>query len=101
MYCSHFFALCVCAASLLAAPAPDALSPAKTQVARLPLRFEENRGQAPPAVRYVARAATYNLQMTATGPVMAIGGRRVELSLRGANAATVTGLVESFSQHDL
>ena len=37
-------------------------------MARLPLRFEENRGQFDPAVRYTARSAGASLQLTARGP---------------------------------
>jgi hypothetical protein len=84
MHRLQFLVLLVCAASLIAAPPPDA---ARAQIGRLPLRFEENRGQAGTAVRYVARAGSYALEMTAAGPVMAVGGRRVELSLPGGNPA--------------
>jgi hypothetical protein len=53
------FGLFLCAASMLAATGgpsrPDAaLSQARTALARLPLRFEANRGQWDPAVRYGA-----------------------------------------------
>jgi len=51
---------------------------------RLPLRFEENRGQANGAVRYLARAPGYNLFLTAAQAVMVFpSGQVLRLSLTG------------------
>ena len=81
------FACLVCAGLLCAAP-PDAdVSRAKASLARLPLRFEENRGQASPEARFLARANGYSLELTSQGPAMSIGRRRVELRLLQSNPA--------------
>lgn len=53
---------------------------------RLPLRFEENHGQFPPAVRFTARSAGANLQLTAHGAAFRVGASRVEIGLVHANA---------------
>jgi len=69
-------------------PAAQSTSPAAAQaaLARLPLRFEANQGQFDPSIRYIARAGTYNLLLTAAGPVFYIpGSAPVSLSLAGAN----------------
>jgi hypothetical protein len=66
-----------CAAALAAAPSLD----------RVPLRFEENRGQFGPAVRYVARAGEFHLQLTDRGPAFYVGARRVEMRMVHANPA--------------
>ena len=85
MYRMTRFGWLVCAAALYAAP-PDAdLSRAKASLTRLPLRFEENRGQAPSEARFLARAAGYSLQLTSHGPAMSIGERRVNLKLLQSN----------------
>jgi hypothetical protein len=84
------FALMACAASLLyAAPARDAgLSQAQAALRRLPLRFEANRGQWIPTVRYAARASGYTLLLTGAGPTIALGGsQRVDISLLGSTPA--------------
>ncbi len=87
------FGLLVCAASVLAAAGgasrPDAaLSQAKAALARLPLRFEANRGQWDPAVRYAARANGYALLLTAGGPVVSFpGAGRVAINLLNSNRA--------------
>ena len=81
------------AASMLAAAGgasrPDAaLSQAKAALARLPLRFEANRGQWDPAVRYAARANGNALLLTAGGPVVALpGSERVAIKLLNSNRA--------------
>jgi hypothetical protein len=54
---------------------------------RLPLRFEENRGQFAPVVRYTARSNGYNLQLTDSGPAFLMGKQRVEIALVHGNAA--------------
>src|SRR5271157_4815998 len=87
------FGLFLCAASLLASTGgpsrPDAaLSQAKAALARLPLRFEANRGQWDSAVRYAARANGYALLLTAGGPVVALpGSGRVAINLLDSNRA--------------
>ena len=85
--------LLVCAASALAAAGgaartDAALSQAKAALTRLPLRFEANRGQWDPAVRYAARANGYALLLTAGGPVVAFpGSGRVDINLLNSNRA--------------
>jgi hypothetical protein len=87
------FGLLVCAASALAATGaaarPDpALSRAKALLARLPLRFEANRGQWDPVVRYAARANGYALLLTAGGPVVSSpASGRVAIRLLNSNRA--------------
>src|SRR5690242_3764771 len=83
------FALLVCAGAIWAAPPDASLSQANAVMARLPLRFEENRGQAAPGARYLARGAGFSLEMTGRGPAFAIGARRIELTLDRSNAAPV------------
>src|SRR5262249_19367894 len=85
MYPPSRFAWLACAGVLCAAP-PDTTNPqARALMAHLPLRFEENRGQASPAARYLARTGSYSLELTATGPAMNVGGHRVALTLRNSN----------------
>jgi len=50
---------------------------------RLPLHFEENRGQADPDARYVARTATGTILLTPAGLVLALEGQRVIVSFGG------------------
>jgi Beta-propeller repeat len=84
------FALLACVGSLSAAAPPEPGIPqAAAAMARLPLRFEENRGQWDPAVRFTARSAGANLQLTAHGPVFRVGPSRVEIGLVHANASPV------------
>src|SRR5215510_2764995 len=87
MFRQSCFGLIVCAATLSAAPPDTAVSQGKAVMARLPLRFEENRGQAPAEARFLARASGYSLAFTSHGPAMSLGSRKVELKLRGSNAA--------------
>src|SRR5262249_37009205 len=62
-------------------------------VARLPLRFEENRGQFPRIVRYTARAGAYNLQLTDRGPAFLMGGKRIQLEMvHGSKSPRIEGL---------
>jgi hypothetical protein len=58
-------------------------------MARLPLRFEENRGQFDASVRFMARSAGPNLQLTAHGPAFLVGSSQVELTLVHAAPAPV------------
>jgi len=98
MLVTHMFrfarlGLFLSAASMLAAAGPSrpdaALSQARTALARLPLRFEANRGQWDPAVRYGARANGYALLLTGAGPVVALpGSARVDIRLLNSNPAS-------------
>ena len=54
---------------------------------RLPLRFEENRGQFDSPVRFMARSAGGKLQFTSRGPEFLVGSSTVEIGLVHANAA--------------
>ena len=96
--------LSLCAASMLAAtgaPSPDAaLSQARTALARLPLRFEANRGQWDPAVRYAARADGHALLLTAAGPVVAFpGSQRVAIRLLDSNPAAPIEALDPLPSH--
>ena len=84
----------VCAGVVWAAPPDATVSQAKAVMAALPLRFEENRGQASPDARYVARAAGYSLELTAHGPAMMLGARRVELRLGSSNPSSTIAAEE-------
>jgi hypothetical protein len=85
--------LLLCAAGVVSAagrPAEDhtSVSQAKAALARLPLRFEANRGQAPPQVRYVARAGGYTLALTSAGPTVHVpGSKAVTISLVNSKRA--------------
>src|ERR1035437_8804047 len=82
--------LLVCAGTLSAATPPEPVIPqAKAAMARLPLRFEENRGQWDASVRFTARSAGANLQLTARGPAFLVGASRVEISLVHASPPPV------------
>src|SRR5262249_52097702 len=59
--------------------------------ARLPLSFEENRGQSDPRVRFLVRGPGYGLFLTSQGPVLSLAHARsasdvVALRLLGARA---------------
>src|SRR5437763_16947560 len=85
------FGLLVCSASLFCAVlcAADAdAARAQTALARLPLRFEENRGQWNSAVRYGARAGGYTVQLSAAGAALTMPG--AALTMPGA-ALTMPG----------
>jgi hypothetical protein len=74
------------------APAPSI----RAALSRLPLRFEENRGQAGASVRYVHRARGYVLGLGADGAVLDCAGPSGRALLRwrpagGAPDAAVTG----------
>ena len=76
-------------------------------LARLPLRFEANRGQWSREVLYGARTAagSRNLFLTARGPVLANFGRdresskRVELRLTGSNPRPRVEPLDKFAAH--
>jgi len=97
--------LLVCAASVLAATGgpsrPDAaLSQAKAALGRLPLRFEANRGQWDPAVRYAARANGYALLLTAGGPVVSFpDSERVDIRLLNSNRAARIEALDQLPSH--
>lgn len=90
-----FLGLLMCSASLLGAAdgqvsqaqvAQGQVSQAQSALARLPLRFEENRGQFDPAVRYAARAGGYTVQLSAAGASLAMpGAGRVAIGLVNSN----------------
>src|SRR5580693_8130805 len=88
---TYRFILVGCAASaLLTAAEPvgqDAIV-ARAALAHLPLRFESNRGQFDPSVRYAARTSAYNIALTANGASFLFpGSPRISLSLPGAAAS--------------
>src|SRR3954453_3771869 len=74
------FGIMLCFAPLAGATAPAVM-------ARLPLRFEANQGQAAAQVRYTAHAGSYTMQFTAAGASMLDATHRVDLTLAGANRA--------------
>ncbi len=79
-------ALLVCSAPVWAAPSSTGeLARAHAVLSRLPLHFEANQGQWNSEVRYAARSGGETLFLTAHGPVLANGSRRVDISLVHAN----------------
>ncbi len=56
-----------------ASASPAALQAARASFAQLPLSFEENRGQTDGRVKYLSRAANYNLFLTADEAVLTLG----------------------------
>src|SRR5579883_993430 len=57
----------------------------QSALSRLPLRFETNRGQFAPPVRYAVRAQGYNLSLTDSGPVMTFGdSSQLHMTLAGS-----------------
>ena len=84
------FAFLLCAGSLFAAAPPAPSTPqAKAAMAGLPLRFEENRGQWDPSVRFTARSNGVNLQLTDRGPAFLVGSSHVEIGLVHASTTPV------------
>jgi hypothetical protein len=83
------------------ASSPDAaLSQAKAALARLPLRFEANRGQWDPAVRYAARSNGYALLLTAGGPVVSFpSSQRVDIKLLNSNRAARIEPLDQLAAH--
>ncbi len=59
--------------------------PSPPQYGKLPLHFEENRGQTDARVHYLARSADRTLFFTPEGAVLSAGGAAVRIRLRGAN----------------
>ena len=80
------------APALLAAGKPAAGDPvaqeARSVMARMPLRFEANKGQFDPSIRYAARTSEYTVALTAHGASMVFSGSpRISLSLDGSAAS--------------
>jgi hypothetical protein len=67
----------------MASATPDV---AKSVMAKVPLRFEQNQGQFGKDVRYTARSGGYDLFLTDSGASFQMGTRRVTLRLVHANA---------------
>jgi hypothetical protein len=70
----------ICAALPAAVPPDPSLLPAGAALARVPLRFEENRGQWDSKVRYMARSASGDLQLTARGAAFRVGSAPVGIT---------------------
>jgi hypothetical protein len=66
-------------------------------MARLPLRFEENRGQFDPTVRFTARSAGANFQLTSHGPAFLVGGNPVDIGFVHSNPKPVIQAQEKMS----
>jgi hypothetical protein len=77
-----------------AAPPAPSTPQAKAAMAGVPLRFEENRGQWDPSVRFTARSNGVNLQLTNRGPAFLVGSSRIEISLAHASASPVIQPIE-------
>src|SRR5438067_5256719 len=75
-------------------PPSPAQPPSKAQLdeayGRLPLHFEENRGQADSTVRFIAHTAAGRVLLTSTGFVLALDGPALRLSFAGATAEPTT-----------
>jgi hypothetical protein len=52
-----------------------------TAYGRLPIRFEPNRGQAPPEVKYLAHDAGYSIALTDDGAILGLASTRSGLSM--------------------
>jgi hypothetical protein len=65
----------------------------RASISGLPLNFEQNLGQAPGEVQYLAHGPSYAIDLTAQGAVLAFGGQaspsahRIRLRVQGANHA--------------
>ena len=79
-------------------PTAAATGEAATTYGALPLSFERNQGQADEDVEFLARGSGYNLQLTASEVILAVGSPQqalIKMQLVGANPApNVTGLDE-------
>ncbi len=82
------------AASLVAAPPDASLARAKAAFTQLPLRFESNRGQFDPSVRFAARGGGYDLLFTPDGATLRYGSTKsLNISLTGSNrSAAIQGI---------
>jgi hypothetical protein len=74
---------------LFAVPPDPGIPQAQASMARLPLRFEENRGQWDSSIRFIGRSSGANLQLTASGPAFLMGSKSVEISLVHASPSPV------------
>src|SRR5271155_5062048 len=65
-------------------------SPASASLSyvRLPLAFEENRGQAEAGVRFVARGSGYGLYLRPDSAVLSLRSERLQLRLAGSRGAS-------------
>ncbi|HET7487137.1 MAG TPA: IPT/TIG domain-containing protein [Acidimicrobiales bacterium] len=79
-------------------PAPAPAHPA-AGLARLPVRFEANQGQADRQVRYTARAAGSTLFLTDDALVLATGQATVRMALTGAHRPRATGHLPGVSNY--
>ncbi len=89
------FVLCIPAALIVFQPAPRATArPAlRSFTAGLPLWFEENRGQADPSIRYLARGPASRLGLAVSGQaVLYLPGAAVRLDLVGATPSSPQAL---------
>src|ERR1035437_2707779 len=62
-------------------------------VAQLPMNFEPNVGQAEPGALFLARGAGYAVQLTRSGPVLAVknGAAHLRIAFAGGRASTLQG----------
>jgi uncharacterized protein (TIGR03437 family) len=56
-----------------------------------PILFEQNHGQAPGTVRYLARARGYRVQLESTGIVFDFGSNQGRLTFRSAKPSSIRG----------
>src|SRR5215472_12192965 len=84
--------LCAGVSSVVNGAAPE-ISRARQLMRDLPVRFEPNRGQWNPRVKFSARAGGSRLVLTAREAVLSVGGHEVALSLPHSNPpARIEGL---------
>ncbi|MBI4902867.1 MAG: hypothetical protein HY820_04480 [Acidobacteria bacterium] len=81
-------AICLSAGSFAAPPR----SPRPANLARLPLVFEENRGQADPDTRFLARGQGFRLQLGRSEVVLDSLDSRVTLTWLGATTGQIHGI---------
>src|SRR5687767_2323623 len=72
-----------CAAQPRSSTAPSSSAQLAQAYGRLPLHFEENRGQADPSARFVARTGGGPVFLGADGLDLAVDGPPVRLSIEG------------------
>ena len=63
---------------------PESSFPQATILPKLPVEFEANQGQHDPAVRYLARAAGYQMFLTREGTVIALTGAKAGSDARSS-----------------
>lgn len=87
------FALCVGVSVPLAHGALPEISRARQLMRDLPVRFEPNRGQWNPQVKFFARAGDSRLLLTSREAMLSVGSHAVSLSLPHSNpSAHIEGL---------